>query len=497
MKNEKLVEMCHITKNFPGVRALDDVDFDLVKGEIHALVGENGAGKSTLAKILGGIQKQDSGTIQFGGKFIEIQNSRFAQKLGIGMVFQEINLIPILSVAQNLLLAHEPSRFGVLVDKKELIRKTNQYLAEVNMICDPNTPFEKLGVAEKQLVALARALSFQPKVLILDETTASLTGKETNQLFSILKKYKSSGGSVIYISHRLNEVFEIADRITVLKDGKLIKTDDAKNFTAEKLILLMVGQKINVSHRATIKKGDEVLRINDLTCKDTFQNVSIHLNRGEVVGMAGLVGSGRTELAEAVFGIRKYESGEIFFNNIKQNRINPSQAIKSGIGFIPEDRHKYGLCLGLSVQNNIIMASLKRLFPNGILYPRIEADVSEEYIQNFRVATSSKTKAVRYLSGGNQQKVVLAKWLCSKSDVFIFDEPTRGIDVKAKSEIYELMNEMTKEGASILMISSELPEIMLMSDRVYIMREGQIVAECAKKEIKEDVILRYMLGGKR
>lgn len=496
MNNEKLVEMSHITKNFPGVQALDDVSFDLRKGEIHALVGENGAGKSTLAKILGGIQRQDQGEIQIDGKPVEIQNSRSAQKMGIGMVFQEISLIPILSVAQNLLLAHEPDHLKFLVNKKEMILKTQQYLSEVNLCCDPHTPLEKLGVAEKQLVALARALSFQPKILILDETTASLTGKETQQLFSILEKYRSSGGSVIYISHRLNEVFEIADRITVLKDGKLVKTDVAKNFTIDKLIMLMVGQRVSMSRRATIKKGNEVLKVTDLASKDKFNNVDIYLRKGEVVGIAGLVGSGRTELVEAIFGIRKIDHGEVGFFGKKRKKISPAYAIQSGIGFIPEDRHEYGLCLGLSVQNNIVMASFKKLFHFGFLNPKTEADTSEKYIHDFRIATSLRTKAVRFLSGGNQQKVVLAKWLCSKSSIFIFDEPTRGIDVKAKSEIYELMNEMTKEGASILMISSELPEIMLMSDRVYIMREGQIVAECVEDQIKEDEILRYMLGGK-
>jgi len=496
MNNEKIVEMKNITKIFPGVLALDNVDFELNKGEIHALVGENGAGKSTLAKILGGIQRQDGGIIEFEGRPIDILSSRFAQKLGIGMVFQEISLVPILSVAQNLLLAHEPNHFGTLVDKREMIGKTKKYLKEVNLNCDPNIPLEKLGVAEKQLVALARALSFQPKILILDETTASLTGKETDQLFSILKKYKLSGGSVIYISHRLDEVFQIADRITVLKDGKLVKTDTVNNFTIEKLILLMVGQRVNISHRVDISKGNDVLEIKNLRSGDKFNNINISLKKGEVVGIAGLVGSGRTELAEAVFGMRKINQGEIIYFGRSQKKVNPSIAIQNGIGFIPEDRHKYGLCLGLSVQNNIVMASLKRLFPLGFLNPRTEAITSEKYIHDFRVATSSKTKAVRFLSGGNQQKVVLAKWLCSKSRIFIFDEPTRGIDIKAKSEIYQLMNEMTKEGASILMISSELPEIMLMSDRVYVMREGQIGTECVGDQIKEDVILSYMLGGK-
>ena len=258
--NKKLVEMKHIIKNFPGVRALDSVDFDLHKGEIHALVGENGAGKSTLAKVLGGIIKQDDGEIKFEGKSLENQTSRSAQKIGIGMVFQEISLIPTLTVAQNLLLAHEPIHFGLLVDKKQQTDKTIKYLSEVNLDCDPETPFEDLGVAEKQLVSLARALSFQPKVLILDETTASLTGKETDHLFSILKKYKRSGGSVIYISHRLNEVFEIADRITVLKDGKLVRTDTADKFTIDGLILLMVGGRVGKTNRASIQKGEEILR---------------------------------------------------------------------------------------------------------------------------------------------------------------------------------------------------------------------------------------------
>lgn len=495
MHNKRtVIEMRNITKVFPGVRALDNVSFYVKERQIHALVGENGAGKSTLAKILAGIQSQDHGDILLDGKKIEIHNSRSAQKMGIGMVFQEISLIPTLSVAQNLLLAHEPELFNIIVNKKRLLSEANIYLSKVGLKIDPNRKLQDLGIAEQQLVALARALSFQPRILILDETTSSLTSKETNHLFSILKTFKSNGGSVIYISHRLNEIFEIADHITVLKDGLLIDSDSVEKFTIDLLVQKMVGQKIKKSVRKNVSINNEVLRINNLSLRGLFNDVNMFLNEGEIVGIAGLVGSGRTEIAEAIFGIRSFDTGNIEIYGKSQRKVNPIFSIKNRMGFIPENRHLHGLCLGLSIQKNIIMASLKRLFPKGFIFPKQEKETTQRFIEKFSISSQSKSQPVRFLSGGNQQKVVMAKWLCSESKIFIFDEPTRGIDVKSKSEIHQLINQLTISGAGILLISSELPEIISLCDRVYVMKEGRIVAECCSNDIQERNILNYMLG---
>ena len=490
-----ILEMKQISKAFPGVQALDHVDFDLLPGEVHVLVGENGAGKSTLAKIISGIQKQDSGRIIFDNKQIEIQNPRMAQKLGISMVFQEISLIPTLTVAQNLLLAHEPIRSKLFIDSSLMRKESEKYLTKVGLEIDPNILFSELGIAEQQLVALSRALSFNPKILILDETTSSLTSTETERLFKILRKFKADGGSVIYISHRLNEVFDISDRITVLKDGKLIKTGHVKDFTNNSLINLMVGQDLKVFKRSKVKPGKEVLRTRNLSSTRVFRDIDIVLHEGEIVGIAGLVGSGRTELAEAIFGARRFYKGEVLINGKVIKNFSPMSISANGLGFLTENRHDYGLCLGLSIQKNISMASLRKVFSSGYISSKKESILSEKYITQLRIVTPSKTKIVRLLSGGNQQKVVIAKWLCSQSKIFIFDEPTRGIDVKAKSEIHDLMDKLTKSGASILMISSELPEIISMSDRVYVMNEGNIGAELNENQVNDKTILGYMLGG--
>lgn len=493
--DENIVELRGITKDFPGVRALDNVHLQIKRGEIHALVGENGAGKSTLSKILAGVLRPDGGSILLGGKPIDIHSPRMAQKLGISMVFQELNLAPSLTIAQNLLLAHEPTRWGLLVDHSTLYHESRRVLESVGLRSDPSTLLGELGVAEQQIVALARALSFDPQILILDESTSSLTIREADQLFDILRTFRQKGGTVLYISHRLKEVFQIADRITVLKDGKLVRTCGVSEVDINGLMTLMVGREIQASVRGNADKSEEILRIDHLCCDGSFKDVSLVLHKGEIVGLAGLVGSGRTALAEAVFGARRFQSGQVFLNEMKQINVTPAKAIRSGLALLPEDRHGSALCMGLSIENNITMASLWKMFPWGLIRPGKEAAAGDKYIRELGISTTSRSKPVRFLSGGNQQKVVLAKWLCSQSRVLIFDEPTRGVDVGAKAEIHRLMNELTAAGAGILMISSEMPEIVSMSDRVYVMRDGKIVAELTGDDINEERILERMLRG--
>lgn len=492
-----VLELRGISKDFPGVRALDGVDLCLRSGEIHALLGENGAGKSTLAKVVAGVLQPDAGIIAINGQETRISSRRIAQKLGISMVFQELNLVPSLTVGQNLLLAHEPSRLGLLVDAGRVHDESRRVLSLVGLEVDPRTALSELGVAEQQMVALARALSFEPRILILDESTSSLTTREADRLFSVLQGFKAQGGSVLYISHRLKEVFQIADRITVLKDGKLVSTCDTANVTSEKLINMMVGRDVKAVRRRAVGRGPEILRTSHLSAKGAFTDVSMTLHSGEIVGLAGLVGSGRTALAEVIFGARPYEQGQIHIRGRLVRRMSPDVAVRLGLAFLPEDRHEAGLCLGLSLQSNVVMAALWKLFSRGVIIPRREAEAADRFIRELAISTSSRAKTVRFLSGGNQQKVVLSKWLCSESRILIFDEPTRGIDVGAKSEIHRLMDGLTRLDVGILMISSELPEVIGMSDRVYVMHEGRMVAECVGDQINEENILTYMLRGAR
>ncbi len=491
----RIVEMQGIVKDFPGVRALDEVDLDLRKGEIHALVGENGAGKSTLVKILAGVLPLEHGTIQIDGAPVRIANPSRAQQLGISIVFQESHLSPYLTVAQNILIRHEPLRMGFIVDVGEEVRKVRELLQSLSIGLDPNEQVVNLSLGKQQLVAFARALSFSPRVLILDEPTSSLTEQEMKLMFNTLKKLKEQGVGIIYISHRLEEVFQIGDRITILRDGKKIDTLDIKSTKLNDVIRMMVGRDITEMYpKEPTQIGEEAFRLEGVTCKGVCQNINLSVRKGEVVGLFGLVGAGRTEIMRRAFGLDPMDAGSVYLYGKRISDPSPSKSVSLRIGFSPEDRKQDGLCLALSLKENIVRASLDMLFRSGFVSGQRESEVAQKYIQELSIATPSADRLVVYLSGGTQQKVVLAQWLCAGSSVLILDEPTRGIDVGAKVEIYRIVNQLAKNGAAILVSSSELPEIIGISDRIYVMYRGQITGEFKRGEVTSEKIAACAFG---
>jgi ribose transport system ATP-binding protein len=493
--NSKIVEMQDIVKTFPGVRALDHVDFDLCKGEIHVLVGENGAGKSTLVKILAGVLPLDQGTIQVDGEAVMIPNPARANQLGIGIVFQETTLSPYLTVAQNIYTRHEPLVAGFIVDIKEETRKAKELLQSLSIDVDPNELVANLSLGKQQLVAFARALSFKPRVIILDEPTSSLSQQETNLMFSMLKKLKEQDVGIIYISHRLEELFQIGDRITVLRDGKKIETLNIKETEMPEIIRMMVGRDISEMYpKEPAEIGDEVFRMENVTRKGACNNINLYVRKGEVVGLFGLIGSGRTEAMRLAYGLDVIDQGSIYFNEEKVSHLSPSNSVGIGVGFSPEDRKKEGLCLALSVKENITRASLDRLFPSGFVSSRKEVEVGKQYVDELNIATPSVDRLALFLSGGTQQKVVLAQWLCAGSSFLILDEPTRGIDVGTKVEIYRIINQLAKKGNAVLVISSELPEIIGISDRIYVMCRGEISGELERGKASAEKIAAYAFG---
>ena len=499
--NETILEFKGVSKDFPGVRALDKVDFDLKKGEVHALVGENGAGKSTLIKILAGVYPPTEGDIYYKGEKITVRSPKEGIDLGVSVIYQEFNLVPYISVAKNIFMGREPHRkwLPFFIDYHRLYSDAKEILQSMSADIDPKTKVVDLGVAQKQLVEMAKAFSVKASILVMDEPTAALTDREIKELFRSIREFKKKGISIIYISHRLEEIFEIADRITILRDGKVVETmkaDEVKDL--DHIIKLMVGRSMTAyfSREFLKEKGEVALEVKDLSRKGLIQDVNLCVRSGEIVGLAGLVGSGRTELARAIFGVDPHETGEIYILG-KKVSTNPAKSIALGLGFLPEDRKAEGLALILPVRENIMMASLRRVFPLGLINPRKESRLVNEYVRTLRIATPSILRIAKFLSGGNQQKVIVAKWLSTQAKIFIFDEPTRGIDVGAKAEIHQLMNELVKQGAAILMISSELHEVLNMSDRIYVMRGGRIIKELPREEANQEVILRYAMGGAR
>ncbi len=495
MADGKIIEMQDIVKTFPGVRALDHVDFDLYKGEIHVLVGENGAGKSTLVKILAGVLPLDSGTVQMDGVQVKIPNPTRAQQMGIGIVYQESNLSPYLTVAQNIFIRHEPASLGIMVDVKEEYRKAKELLESLSIDVDPGELVVNLSLGKQQLVAFARALSFDPRVIILDEPTSSLTLQDTNLMFSVLKKQKEKGVGIIYISHRLDELFLIGDRITVLRDGKKIGTLDIKKTEMSAIIRMMVGRDISEMYpKEPTKIGEEVFRLENVSSKGKCHDINLFVRAGEVVGLFGLIGSGRTETMRLAFGLDTMETGSVYLRGEKISHLSPSKSVDLGIGFSPEDRKQEGLCLALSVKENIGRASLDKLFTSGFVNGRKERAVAKQYINELTIATPSEDRLAIYLSGGTQQKVVLAQWLCAGSSILILDEPTRGIDVGTKVEIYRTINQLAQKGNAVLVISSELPEVMGISDRIYVMCRGTITGELTMEEANAERIASYAFG---
>lgn len=495
MKNEKLVEMCHITKNFPGVRALDDVDFDLFSGETHVLIGENGAGKSTLVKILAGVYPLEKGTILVDGEEIHFRNTSSAQKLGISIVFQECNLIPTLTVGQNIFINHEIFKAKPYLDVEGEVKAAGKLLDDLQIKIDPTVLVENLSIGQQQMVSFARALSFKPKILILDEPTSSLTRGETELMFEILKQQKAKGVGIIYISHRLEELFEVGDRITILRDGKHIATKGIKEINLQDAIQMMVARDIKEMYpKEPAQIKGEALRLENLSRKGICQDINLKINEGEVVGLYGLVGAGRTETMRIAFGMEPMDSGAIFLRNEEVKHLSPKKVVQKGIGFVPEDRKKEGLCLGLPLKENVIRASLDKLFKSGFVSSRQEENIAAKFVKDLSIATTSTSRLAMFLSGGTQQKVVLAQWLCVGTSILILDEPTRGIDVGAKVEIYRMINKLAKAGNAILVISSELPEIMGISDRIYVMCRGKITGEFDRKKMSAEKIIACAFG---
>ncbi len=494
MADAPVLEMRHIRKTFPGVVALDDVDFELRRGEVHILLGENGAGKSTLMKILSGAYQKSAGQIILDGVEVEIKNPKQAQTLGISTIYQEFNLIPHLSVGENIFLGREPERLPGLIDQRAIFQAATRALSGLGLILDPHRLVKELKVAEQQMVEVAKALSLDAGVLIMDEPTAALTEHEIKELFATIRKLKDQGVSIVYISHRMEELFEIGDRVTVLRDGRSVGTYDVREMSKSELIRLMVNRELTeLFPKEHAARGPEVLRVEGLSTKDALKDISFSLHKGEVLGIAGLLGAGRTELARAIFGLNKITSGTIYINGTPQRIKSPRAAINSGIGFLTEDRKAQGLVLPLSVKENLCLPSVDKFSSWGIMDAKEEQRAAGRYVKDLRIRTPSLDQKVVFLSGGNQQKVVLSKWLCCESEVFIFDEPTRGVDVGAKAEIYQLMNRLTASGVAIIMISSELLEVLGMSDRILVMRGGRIAGEFSGREATQERILQCAL----
>jgi len=488
-EKDMILELRNVSKYFPGVKALHDVSFGVEEGTVHALCGENGAGKSTLIKVLAGINLNYEGEVLFEGKIFNVKTPADAQKYGISVVHQELKLAETLSVAENIFLGNHIIRNGI-VDWKNMREQAKKMLNELGLELDVNEPVENLTVARKQIVEICKAMNHKCKILIMDEPSATLTDKDLNILFAIIERLKEQGITIIYISHKLDEIFKICDNVTILRDGQHIKTMPVEGVSRQELINLMVGREMGLEYpKEIIELGEDILEVEHLTRKGVLEDISFTLRRGEVLGISGLVGSGRTELMRAILGIDKMNSGTIKLNGVVVQNKDLRQAINRGFGLVPEDRKKQGLIQMFSVKKNICMVSMDKVMKGGIVRNRLEKEYSLEYVKKLNIALSSISTEVQYLSGGNQQKVVIAKWLMQDSDIFIVDEPTRGIDVGAKSEIYKLINQLVKNGKSVIMISSELPEIIGMSDRVIVMHEGRCKGQLSRDEFSQEKIM--------
>jgi ribose transport system ATP-binding protein len=490
-----LFELRGITKRFPSVTALDDVSFEIRAGEVHMLLGENGAGKSTLMKILCGAYRADAGAFFFQGAPATIARPSDARRFGVAVIFQEFSLVPYLDIAQNIFLGREfNSRIPGLIDWRRTYAQAQRVLDTIGFDIDPRTPAHRLPIAQQQLVEIAKALSQDARILVLDEPTSALSDRETERLFSLLRRLKASGVAIVYISHRLAEVFALGDRITVLRDGRKIASMRPSETAPEALVELMVGRSVDMTYPRSFcaAPGQPVLDVNGLSSDHGIEDISLSVRAGEIVGLCGLVGSGRTEVARANFGADRVTAGEIFLFGAP-HRGSPQDAAAHGMALIPENRRQQGLALGRSVGDNIVLAGLPKMFPTGIYAPARAARAAQAVIERLRIATPSARRAVRYLSGGNQQKVVVGKWLNADARFFIFDEPTRGIDVGAKAEIFKLLDQLAKDGAGILMISSEQTEIVHACDRAYVMRGGRVAGELAREQLTEANIVRLSM----
>jgi ribose transport system ATP-binding protein len=490
-----VLEVEGVSKSFPGVRALEEVSFELRAGEVHALLGENGAGKSTLIKILCGVHRPDSGTIRLGGEPVRVASPRHAQALGIAVVHQELVLEPYLSVAENVFLGRQPvGRFG-LVDRRRMHGETARLLGRLGVELDPGTPLGELPMASRQLVAIARAVSSSARVLVFDEPTTSLTQRESDLLFAAIRRLRADGIGIVYVSHRMQEIFNLCDRVTVLRDGRRIATWRVAETDLAGLIGMMIGREVGEVRRVdAARTGPAVLEARGLGRRGVLHDISFALREGEIVVMAGLVGAGRTEVARALFGDLATDAGEILVEGVPVRVRSPRDAIRAGIGLVPEDRKEQGLVTALSVRQNLALPSLRRLAPFGIVRAGAERRLAEEYVRRLAIRTPSTAQAVKHLSGGNQQRVVIAKWLATRPKALIVDEPTRGVDVGAQAEIHGLLRDLARAGMAVLMISSDLREILTMSDRILVMHRGRIVAELPGRGSTQEQIMYHAAG---
>ncbi|MBS1278397.1 sugar ABC transporter ATP-binding protein [Clostridioides difficile] len=493
-----ILKLSNIAKEFPGVRALDNVNFELFHGEVHALLGENGAGKSTMIKILTGAHSKTSGKFIFEGKEIEHISPDISKKIGINAIYQELTVFDELTVAQNIFMGKEING-KVLTNDKKMNEEAKKIFDNMGIDINPNSLVKELSIAQKQMVEIARVLSSETKVLIMDEPTSSISKKETEILFRLINDLKESGVSIIYISHRMEELFEICDRITIMRDGKTISTLNTKDVSSEEeLVNLMIDRKLDQFFpKRKVEIKEEIMRVENLTKNNVFNDISFNIRKGEILGIGGLVGSKRSEIVEAIFGLRTYDSGKIYLNNEEVKFKTPSDAIENGLGLITEDRKGTGLFLQMSVKENTTMAGLKKISKfKSIIDRKKEKDILEKYIEALKIKTLHMNQVIQSLSGGNQQKAIIARWLLLQPDILIMDEPTRGIDVNAKAEIYNLMGDLVESGVSIIMISSEIPELISMSDRIMVMREGHISGFLEGEEMVENNVLKLAFGGK-
>ena len=491
---EPLIVVRNLNKSFPGVHALKDVKFDLYPGEVHTLVGENGAGKSTLMKVLSGVYQKDSGEVLLDGKPVSITNPKVASRLGISIIHQELNLMNHLTAAQNIFIGREPKNaFGLFLDEKALNQKARALFAMLKMDIDPRVKIGELTIAKQQMVEIVKALSYDARVLIMDEPTAALNEREIEELFTIIRHLRDKGVGIVYISHRMDELFKISDRITVMRDGQYVDTLRVGDTNLDHIISLMVGRTIDASApQIDLSTGKPVvLKVKGLSQGKVLKDISFEAKKGEILGFAGLMGAGRTEAARAIFGADPIDAGEIWVNGVKVNIRRPCDAVRHGIGYLSEDRKRFGIALGMTVEENAAMASMKRFTGfAGFVKNKEIRQAAMESVGKLSIKTPSLQQKLKFLSGGNQQKVVVAKWLIRNCDILFFDEPTRGIDIGAKQEIYALLNELAQGGKTIVMISSELPEILRLSHRIVVMCEGRVTGELTASEATQEKIMK-------
>jgi ribose transport system ATP-binding protein len=492
-----ILEVEGVSKSFPGVKALDQVSFDLRRGEVHALVGENGAGKSTLMKILSGVYQPDEGVIRFKGQAVSFRDSTHARDSGIGIIYQELNLVPHLSVAANIFIGREPLTRLRTLDEKKMNREAVSILERLNLRIDPTIRLNRLPISKQQMVEIAKSLSFDSEVLIMDEPTSALTESEIDELFTVIHTLRDRGVAIIYISHRLEELKHIVDRISIFRDGRYVSTDAYASLTMDTIVNRMVGRTLEQKFptRHNVPTTEKILEVRNIVRPGVLHDISFDLYRGEILGFAGLMGAGRSELARAIFGADPIESGTVAMNGKRLTSLSPSASIRAGIAYLSENRKQEGLAVRMKVAENVTLANMGGVSSAlGVISRRRELNACQRYVEELAIRTPSLLQVVNNLSGGNQQKVVVAKWLFCDSKILIFDEPTRGIDVGTKFAIYELIERLAREGVGIIMISSELPEILGMTDRVIVLHEGSLEATLATKNTTQEEILNFAAG---